>query len=418
MATKKMTVTVTTGSQARRTGTTAKKRKPGTLRTGEKLKPKKPVTENPFTWVTWLFTTLHNTRKRTRAGRQALAEKQETWSDWSHRKGEQMHQNRQAKRARRDTFKRNMKGMVECKNCTVDDQGNPTSTWHRPSDVLKHIDDEHPAKPSATPPTKRTKTAKGGGGTAAAAAGGAALGKAMARAAHGKIDHSNHPSPPNDNSSFPVLKPCPKCGIDLSPAEFATHRCPPNSTFQPSSNDDGSIDDTYKAIERQNQIDKEARKQRHQPGKHRADGNVTRGPWRGSARGTGSARSERWRQGMAGLDGISETMNNWAANPPETWEQSMAEAEQAAEEFRGMADAFRRRAEAEVEQNNIAPECVEPYDEAANIMSQVGDHIAEVATRIQQKYGEVKEMADRGELPREQFLNDGSAKSASGRGGR
>jgi len=118
---------------------------------------------------------------------------------------------------------------------------------------------------------------------------------------------------------------------------------------------------------------------------------------------------------MAGLDGVAEQMNQWASNPPETWEQSMAEAEQAADEFRGMADAFRRRAEAEVEQNNIAPECVEPYEDAANIMSQVGDHIMEVASRIKQKYNDVKEMADRGELPKEQFLNDGGAKSAAGR---
>jgi hypothetical protein len=118
---------------------------------------------------------------------------------------------------------------------------------------------------------------------------------------------------------------------------------------------------------------------------------------------------------MASLDGVGEAMNTWAANPPETWEQSMAEAEQAAEEFRSMADAFRRRAEAEVEQNNIAPECVEPYEEAAGIASQIADHVMEVANRIQQKYGEVKEMADRGELPRPDWLSEG-AKAGTGAG--
>lgn len=397
MATKKTTITVTTSNarKPRSSGSNArsKKRAKGTLRTGEKLKAKKPVTENPFTWLPWLAVTLSNAAKRARAGRQALAEHGERYNEWSHRKGESMAQNRAARRQRRTERRNNMKGMVECKDCLPDG----SSTWHRESEVVKHIDEEHGGSPHNTNRPRNKAKSK-----AAAAAGGAALGAATAAAARGGQGwyDSTTSAPPSPRSPEDMARARPGTPIPIP---------------------DSRTEDVHADIEHQNRKDKEARRRGRQPGKHRKSNdsnNVMKGPWRGSTRGTGSQRSQNWRNAMAGLDGVAEAMNQWASNPPETWEESMADAERAADEFRGMADAFRRRAEAEVEQNNIAPECVEPYQDAATIVSQVADHIMEVASRIRQKYGEVKEMADRGELPRERFLNDGAANNRSAAGAR
>lgn len=119
-----------------------------------------------------------------------------------------------------------------------------------------------------------------------------------------------------------------------------------------------------------------------------------------------SQMSRNWGTGMTALSGIASAMGTWAANPPENWEQEMAEADGAADEFRGVADAFRRRAEAVVEMNNITADCVEPYEDAAKIASEISDMIMEVGNRIRTKYGELKEAADRGEIPRIEYLTD------------
>lgn len=129
--------------------------------------------------------------------------------------------------------------------------------------------------------------------------------------------------------------------------------------------------------------------------------NVVRGPWRHTGVGKPSVKTTAWRRGMAGLEEIGATMMAWANAPAESWEQERHEADVLAEQFRIVADAFRRRAEVVVEHLKLDPAVVEPYDDAANHVSGVGDCGMEVVNRIEARYKEHKEDIERGHFGEE-----------------
>jgi len=110
---------------------------------------------------------------------------------------------------------------------------------------------------------------------------------------------------------------------------------------------------------------------------------------------------------MVGGADVVQAFNAWAARMPANYEAARREAETMGECFRGIADAFRRRAENMVAELHIGPDTVEPYEEAAGKASAVGDDIMEVATRIEAKYREEIEMVNNPNTPNLNFLGDG-----------
>jgi hypothetical protein len=422
-------------------------------------KPKKLIKKktklvgwNPFTWLAWVIETGTNVSRRlhkhsvvTRHAGRSIGS---IYSDWSHGKGESMSARRDRRRAER--------GKVRCVNCT----GDGTDVWLLPSEQEEHFNVHHggatsaPAVSTSTPqatagrkPNKAKAAAKAG----TPQAGGATMAAAVAASVTGKISHppakpsSVEPPPPIKTKLAPVV-PIKLGGVTGStttaPASTAgeldgvwkaptrpfpqaksrtadpgkTPAKPENVTplrpGVPQPVQGSSTQEVEAGIIAQNAKDKEKRRTgRWYRGRHRADGTI---PTVADARGTGSQQSIDWRKAMAALDIASQAMT-WGQNPPESWEEEMADAEQAAEEFRGLADALRTRGQRLVEAHNIASDCVEPYEDAAAILSHVGDHIMEVSTRIQNKYGELKEAAERNEVPRLEWLAAGSgAKQGTG----
>jgi hypothetical protein len=442
-------------------------------------KPKKLIKKktklvgwNPFSWLAWGIETGTNLSRRLHkhsvVTRHAGRSISSIYNDWSHGKGESMAARRDRRRAER--------GKVRCVNCTGDgtdvwllpsEQEEHFNVHHGGATSAPAVSTNTPQATAGRKPNKAKAAAKAG----TPQAGGAAMASAIAASVSGRISSppakppSVKPAPPAKTTLAPVvpIKLGGTTASTVTPAESTagglngvwkapTEQFPqaksrtadPGKTaggdgldykWGPGWPDDGkapakpgnvapirpgipqpvqgsSTQEVEAGIIAQNAKDKEQKRAgRWYKGRHRADGTI---PTVADARGTGSQQSIDWRKAMAGLDIASQAMT-WGQNPPESWEEEMADAEQAAEEFRGLADALRTRGQRLVEAHNIASDCVEPYEDGANILSQVGDHIMEVSTRIQAKYGELKEAAERNEVPRLEWLAAGSgAKQGTG----
>lgn len=442
-------------------------------------KPKKLIKKktklvgwNPFTWLAWGIETGTNVSRRLHkhsvATRHAGRSISSIYNDWSHGKGESMSVRRDRRRAER--------GKVRCVNCTGDgtdvwllpsEQEEHFNVHHGGAVSAPAVSTNTPQATAGRKPNKAKVAAKAG----TPQAGGATMASAVAASVTGKT--SGPPAKP------PSVKPAPPAKTTLAPVVPIRLGGATGSTAATSASTAGELDGVWKAptqpfpqaksrtaspskdastggldytwgpgwpddgktpaksgnvtplrpgvpqpvqgsstqevearIIAQNAKDKEQKRNgRRYRGRHRADGTT---PTVADARGTGSQQSIDWRKAMAALDIASQAMT-WGQNPPESWEEEMADAEQAAEEFRGLADALRTRGQRLVEAHNIAPDCVEPYEDAAAILSHVGDHIMDVSTRIQNKYGELKEAAERNEVPRLEWLAAGSgAKQGTG----
>lgn len=105
-------------------------------------------------------------------------------------------------------------------------------------------------------------------------------------------------------------------------------------------------------------------------------------------------------------DNVVQAFNTWAEMMPANFKAARREAETMGETFRGIADAFRRRAANMVEQLSVDPSCVEPYEEAANKASVAADDFMEVATRIEQKYSKHIEVVNDPSTPNLNFLDE------------
>lgn len=419
-------------------------------------KPKKLIKKkttlvgwNPFTWLAWAVETGTNLSRRVQHHRHhagnAIGSISSIYSDWSHDKGETIAQRRDERRKTR--------GKVKCVDC----QGDGVDVLLSPDEQADHFATVHglggAPSPSAAAPAPTTPRRKNSTKSAATTANGATGGAAMAAAMQAAVNGKTSGPLTKSASAKPAAAPVPvnktsnvvpiKLGGAAASASNSTVGVQPG-TRSPNGvwvDDDGgkssakpatTTTDTKQGtvtpirpgvpqpvtgsstqaveaeIVKQNANDKERKRAaRRYKGRHRSNGTT---PTVADARGTGSQQSQNWRAAMANLDIASQAMT-WAQNPPESWEEEMADAQQAADEFRGLADALRTRAERLVEAHNIAPDCVVPYEDAANILSQVGDHIMEVSNLIQAKYGELKEAAERGEVPRLEWLAAGSGAS-------
>lgn len=357
------------------------------LRTGEHLTKKRPVTENPFTWVAWTWHSYHNAWKRYRVVKHWWNERREEYQAWSHDKGERMHNNKVRRHNRRQEFKYRWRGYHECVGCETDAQGNPVSTWHRPHDIARHMDEKHgtappapksPQRPTSPPrrssPQRPLNPSKAGASTTAG--GMATLGAAMAAAAG------------NRKTSGPVSPP--------------KQPRPATSPSNKGSGQPGSTKPIPNPAASGNQNGQNG-------GNQQSSGSVTAGPWKYANIGPNTPKSTAWRRGMAQLDGVVEAVSAWASAPAETWEQEKAETEASAEVFRQVADLIRHRAEVMVEQLKLDPATVEPYDDAANLISGVGDHLMEVANRIEARYQPHREDIERGHFGKEtaEFFGQG-----------
>lgn len=105
-------------------------------------------------------------------------------------------------------------------------------------------------------------------------------------------------------------------------------------------------------------------------------------------------------------DDIAKLMSTWADRLPATFRAAEAEAVTFDECWRGVADAFRRRAEQMVQVLNIDPSCVGPYDEAAAQASQIADAAAEVSRLINARYAAHIEVANDPNAPNPAFVKE------------
>lgn len=105
-------------------------------------------------------------------------------------------------------------------------------------------------------------------------------------------------------------------------------------------------------------------------------------------------------------DGLVTLMNHWATRLPSNFKVAARDAEKMGEAFRGLADALRRRGQNMVEQLNVAPDCVDPYDEAARHVSAVADELMEVANRIQARYSKHIEVVNDPATPNLNFFDE------------
>lgn len=122
-------------------------------------------------------------------------------------------------------------------------------------------------------------------------------------------------------------------------------------------------------------------------------------PYRGQPQNNGSDRP------AAGIDdGLSQLMNLWSTRVPADFIIARKEAEDMGEAWRSVADAFRRRADLMVEEVKVAPDCVEPFHEAAGIASRLADCHMEVANRIAARYEKEIEFVNDPNSPDSEFL--------------
>lgn len=122
-------------------------------------------------------------------------------------------------------------------------------------------------------------------------------------------------------------------------------------------------------------------------------------PYRGQPQHNGSERP------AAGIDdGLAQLMGLWSTRLPNDFIVARREAEDMGEAWRSVADAFRRRADAMVEELKVAPDCVEPFHEAAGIASRLADCHMEVANRIAARYEKEIEFVNDPNSPDSEFL--------------
>lgn len=110
---------------------------------------------------------------------------------------------------------------------------------------------------------------------------------------------------------------------------------------------------------------------------------------------------------MTVTDGIVQLAWTWSRQVPPSIPASRADAQASAEMWRQFADALRARARAEAETNRIPPEVLEPYLQAAQAVSQLGDLHMEVVKRVTQRYGQVAETLADPRTPNAEFLKGG-----------
>lgn len=110
---------------------------------------------------------------------------------------------------------------------------------------------------------------------------------------------------------------------------------------------------------------------------------------------------------MTVMDGIVQLAWTWSRQAPPSIPASRADAQASAEMWRQFADALRARARAEGEANRIPPDIVEPYEQAAQLVSQLGDLHMEVVKRLVQRYGQVAETLADPRTPSAEFLKGG-----------
>lgn len=103
---------------------------------------------------------------------------------------------------------------------------------------------------------------------------------------------------------------------------------------------------------------------------------------------------------------IVKLMDTWASRLPANFQAAEREAETMAECWRGVADAFRRRAEQMVEVLGVDPWCVEPYDEVSGRVSGVADAASEVSNRIVARYKNHIEAANDPNAPNPSFVKE------------
>lgn len=131
-------------------------------------------------------------------------------------------------------------------------------------------------------------------------------------------------------------------------------------------------------------------------------GTGTRAPRTKPASGGGGGRGG----GGASVGEIASSAQRWAQSPPETLSQTKADADNMGEALSGLADAFVTRQNVETDRS-IAASCVEPYQEAANLIRQAVAKVDEVHARLNQRYGEIADELAKPDTPEAEYLKEG-----------
>lgn len=106
-------------------------------------------------------------------------------------------------------------------------------------------------------------------------------------------------------------------------------------------------------------------------------------------------------------EGIAEAFRLWALLVPPSIPAARFDAAAMADAYRRAADSLRHRLRMELEENNLPEQCLEPYHQAANLLSQLGDLHMEVVRRVEIRYGEVAEILGRPDTPNAEYLKGG-----------
>jgi hypothetical protein len=96
---------------------------------------------------------------------------------------------------------------------------------------------------------------------------------------------------------------------------------------------------------------------------------------------------------------IAESFRTWARQVPPSIPAARADAQAMADSYRQMADAIRMRVQMEMESNNLPQQVIEPYHQAATLISQLGDLHMEVVRRIDVRYKEIANILARPDTP-------------------
>lgn len=139
---------------------------------------------------------------------------------------------------------------------------------------------------------------------------------------------------------------------------------------------------------------------------------MAQGGTNGAQWGSQPARTSNGQGGAAPAaisvtEGITQLAWTWARQVPPSIPASRVDAQASAEMWRQFADALRARARAEGEANRIPPDILEPYLQAAQAISQLGDLHMEVVKRLTQRYGQVAETLADPRTPSAEFLKGG-----------
>lgn len=125
------------------------------------------------------------------------------------------------------------------------------------------------------------------------------------------------------------------------------------------------------------------------------------------ARSNGTSTAGQGPAAITTTEAVVQLMWTWARQVPPSIPASKQDAAAAAEMWRQAADALRARARMEAEQNKLPPDCVEPLEQAAQLVSRIGDHHMELVKRVTTKYGEVARTLADPRTPDADYLKGG-----------